>query len=57
MATFSSILAWEILQTEEPGSYSPWVAKSWTQLSNRQQQQQSLEIKIFLALYKVSGDT
>ena len=56
MATFSSILAWEILQTEEPGSYSPWVAKSWTQLSNRQQQQ-SLEIKIFLALYKVSGDT
>ena len=56
MATFSSILAWEIRQTEEPGSYSPWVAKSWTQLSNRQQQQ-SLEIKIFLALYKVSGDT
>ena len=54
MATFSSILAWEILQTEEPGGYSAWVAKSWIQL---RQQQQSLEIKIFLALYKVSGDT
>jgi len=24
MATHSSILAWEIPQTEEPGSYSPW---------------------------------
>ena len=33
MATHSSILAWEIPWTEEPG-YSPWVAKSQTQLSN-----------------------
>ena len=24
MATHSSILAWEIPWTEEPGSYSPW---------------------------------
>ena len=24
MATSSSILAWEILLTEEPGGYSPW---------------------------------
>ena len=24
MATHSSILAWEILGTEEPGGYSPW---------------------------------
>ena len=30
MATFSSILAWRIPWTEEPGSYSSWVAKSWT---------------------------
>ena len=30
MATRSSILAWEILWTEEPGGYSPWVQ---TQLS------------------------
>ena len=27
MATHSSILAWEIPWTEEPGSYSPWVTK------------------------------
>ena len=34
MATHSSILAWRIPWTEEPGRdmYSPWVAKSWTQL-------------------------
>jgi len=24
MATHSSILAWESLRTEEPGSYNPW---------------------------------
>ena len=24
MATYSSILAWEIPWTEEPGRYSPW---------------------------------
>jgi len=24
MATHSSILAWRIPQTEEPGGYSPW---------------------------------
>ena len=35
MATHSSILAWEILWTEEPGGLQPmWVQKSWTQLSN-----------------------
>ena len=34
MATHSSILAWEILQTEEPGRPVHRVAKSWTQLSN-----------------------
>ena len=34
MATHSSILAWEIPQTEEPGS--PWgLLKSQTQLSDR----------------------
>ena len=34
MATHSSILAWEILWTEEPGRlYSPWGCNSWTQLS------------------------
>ena len=27
MATHSNILAWEILWTEEPGGYSPWVHK------------------------------
>ena len=35
MATHSSILAWEILQTEEPGGLqSMGSQKSWTQLSN-----------------------
>ena len=33
MATQSSILVWEILQTEEPG-YSPQGYKEWTQLSD-----------------------
>ena len=30
METHSSILAWRIPWTEEPGSYSPWGAKSRT---------------------------
>ena len=35
MATHSSILAWEILWTEEPGGLqSMGSRKSWTQLSN-----------------------
>ena len=33
VATHSSILAWRIPWTEEPGS--PWVTKSQTQLSNK----------------------
>ena len=32
MATHSSILAWEIPWTEEPGS--PWGRKSWTRRSD-----------------------
>ena len=28
MSTYSSILAWKIPWIEEPGSYSPWDAKS-----------------------------
>ena len=36
MAPPSSIFAWKIPWTEEPGAgYSPWVAKSRTQLSNK----------------------
>ena len=34
MATHSSILAWEIPWTEEPGGYSPWGYKESTGLSN-----------------------
>ena len=34
MSTLSSILAWRIPWTEEPGGYSPWGLKSWTRLSN-----------------------
>ena len=34
MATLSSILAWRIPWTEEPGGYSPWGLKSWTRLDD-----------------------
>ena len=34
MATYSSILAWRIPWTEEPGSYSPWGHKSRTRLGD-----------------------
>ena len=34
METRSSILAWEILRTEEPSRLQSLVTKSWTQLSN-----------------------
>ena len=34
MATYSRNLAWKIPWMEEPGRYSPWGCKSWTQLSN-----------------------
>ena len=34
MATHSSILAWKIPWTEEPGRLQSMVAKSWTRLSN-----------------------
>ena len=33
MATLSSILAWKIPWTEEPGAIVHGVTKSWTQLS------------------------
>ena len=32
MATYSSIIAWEIPWTEETGGLQSMVAKSWTQL-------------------------
>ena len=34
MATHSSILAWRVPQTQEPGGTVRGVTKSWTQLSN-----------------------
>ena len=34
MATHSSILAWRIPWTEEPGRYNPWGRKSQTQRLN-----------------------
>ena len=35
MATYSSILAWEIQWSEEPGRHTVHgIAESWTQLSN-----------------------
>ena len=36
MATHSSILAWRISCTEEPGGLQSLVLKSWTRLSNSQ---------------------
>ena len=38
MATHSSILAWEIPLTEEPGSYSPWGCRVGQDLVTKQQQ-------------------
>ena len=35
MATHSSVLAWRILWTEEPGGLQSTGLKSWTQLSER----------------------
>ena len=35
MATHSNVLAWRIPSTKEPGSYSPWVCKSHTRLSDQ----------------------
>ena len=34
MSTHSSILAWRITLTEEPGGLQSMIAKSWTQLSD-----------------------
>ena len=34
MATHSSILAWEIPRTEEPGGLQAMGSKSWTRLSD-----------------------
>ena len=34
MATYSSILAWVIPWTEEPGGLQSMVSQSWTQLSD-----------------------
>ena len=33
MATHSSILAWEVSRTEEPGGLESMVSQSWTRLS------------------------
>ena len=42
MATHSSILAWGIPQTEEPGSYSPW---------GRKDSKMTEELTLSLSLY------
>ena len=34
MASLSSVLAWRIPRKRSLAGYSPWVAKSWTRLSN-----------------------
>ena len=50
MATYSSILAWEILWTEKPGSlagYSPWGRKRvGHDLATKQQQIQTYTIPV-----------
>ena len=35
MGVHSSILAWRIPRTEEPGGYSPWGRKEWDTTSYR----------------------
>ena len=43
MATHSSILAWKVSRTEEPGALqSMGLQKHWTHLATKQQQQQHL---------------
>ena len=49
MTTHSSIVAWEIPQTEEPGGYHPWGHKSWKDLVTKQQQQHINRIEDFVA--------
>ena len=44
METHSSIVAWVIPWTEEPGGYSPWGCKSHSLVT---EQQQTLVIKAF----------
>ena len=49
MATHSSILAWEISWTEEPGRLlSMWLQSIWHNLATKQQQIQSLTTTAFL---------
>ena len=45
-ATYSSFLAWKILWTEEPAGYSPWGAKSWTQLSGFHSRIPAIEVSL-----------
>ena len=54
IATHSSILAWKISWTEEPGGYSPWVAKSPTQLNDKHFHFFTSIIEIFGILFKNS---
>ena len=54
MATRSSILAWKISWTEEPGGYIPWVAKSPTQLNDKHFHFFTSIIEIFGILFKNS---
>ena len=56
MATHSSILAWRIPSTEEPGRLQPMkLQKSWTPLRIKQQQRQSQICKsgVFPSFYSV----
>ena len=49
MATYSSILAWKIPRTEEPGRLVHGVAKSWTRLSEHCVKSGNYDV-IFLAI-------
>ena len=47
-ATHSSILAWEILWTEEPGGYTPWGQKrDRHHLGTKEQQEQMVSTVLF----------
>ena len=55
MATHSSILAWRIPWTEEPGSYSPWGGKESDTAEQQTNQQTHLTQSPLLSTVSQSG--
>ena len=52
MATHSSILAWRIPWTEDPGGYSPWGRK---ESDMTEQQSRNIGVHVFFSIMFFSG--